>query len=51
MGIRAGAEFGAWAMTPKSRSAGNWSKLAGLPTNRILALKATDRGLTVLRGP
>jgi hypothetical protein len=38
------AEYGVWAMTPKSRSAGNWSKLAGLPTNRILALKATDDG-------
>ncbi|WP_239470775.1 hypothetical protein [Archangium violaceum] len=37
-------EFGVWAMTPKSRSAGNWSKLAGLPTNRILALEATDDG-------
>jgi len=38
------AEYGVWAMTPKSRSAGNWSKLAGLPTGRILALKATDDG-------
>jgi hypothetical protein len=38
------AEFGVWAMTPKSRSTGNWSKLDGLPTNRILALKATDDG-------
>jgi len=38
------AEFGVWAMTPKSRSAGNWSKLAGLPSNQILALKATDDG-------
>ncbi|WP_375767970.1 hypothetical protein NR798_40825 [Archangium gephyra] len=38
------AEFGVWAMTPKSRSAGNWSRLAGLPTNRILSLKATDDG-------
>jgi hypothetical protein len=38
------AEFGVWAMTPKTRSAGNWSKLAGLPTNRVLALKATDDG-------
>jgi hypothetical protein len=38
------AEFGVWAMTPKSRSAGNWSRLAGLPTERILALKATDDG-------
>ncbi len=38
------AEFGVWAMTPKSRSAGNWSKLAGLPTNRILSLKSTDDG-------
>jgi hypothetical protein len=38
------AEFGLWEMTLKSRSAGNWSKLAGLPTNRILALKATDDG-------
>ncbi|MDC0713162.1 hypothetical protein POL68_32170 [Stigmatella sp. ncwal1] len=38
------AEFGVWAMTPKSRSTGNWSKLAGLPSNRILALKATDDG-------
>ncbi|MFP2906038.1 hypothetical protein ACLESD_13455 [Pyxidicoccus sp. 3LFB2] len=38
------AEYGVWAMTPKSRSAGNWSKLAGLPTNRILSLKATDDG-------
>ncbi len=38
------AAFGVWAMTPKSRSAGNWSRLAGLPTNQILALKATDDG-------
>ncbi|WP_343073327.1 hypothetical protein [Pyxidicoccus fallax] len=38
------AQYGVWAMTPKSRSAGNWSKLAGLPTNRILSLKATDDG-------
>jgi hypothetical protein len=38
------AEYGVWAMTPKSRSAGNWSKLEGLPTNRIQALKATDDG-------
>ncbi|ADO69152.1 hypothetical protein [Stigmatella aurantiaca] len=38
------AEFGVWAMTPKSRSTGNWSKLAGLPSDRILALKATDDG-------
>nr|AIS92923.1 hypothetical protein [Stigmatella aurantiaca Sg a15] len=38
------AEFGVWSMTPKSRSSGNWSKLAGLPSNRILALKATDDG-------
>jgi hypothetical protein len=38
------AEFGVWAMTPKSRSSGNWSRLAGLPTNQILALKATDDG-------
>jgi hypothetical protein len=38
------AEFGVWAMTPKTRSVGNWTKLAGLPTDRILALKATDDG-------
>lgn len=38
------AEFGVWAMTPRSRSTGNWSKLAGLPTERILSLKATDDG-------
>ena len=38
------AEYGVWAMTLKSRSAGNWSKLTGLPTNRVLALKATDDG-------
>jgi hypothetical protein len=38
------AEFGVWAMTPKTRSSGNWSKLGGLPTDRILALKATDDG-------
>ncbi len=38
------AEFGVWAMTPKSRSAGNWSKLTGLPTDRILSLKTTDDG-------
>ncbi|RYZ35812.1 MAG: hypothetical protein EOO71_34135 [Myxococcaceae bacterium] len=38
------AEFGVWAMTPKSRSTGSWSKLAGLPSNRILSLKATDDG-------
>lgn len=38
------AEYGVWAMTPKSRSAGNWSRLSGLPTNRILSLKATDDG-------
>ncbi len=38
------AEYGVWAMTPKSRSVGNWSKVAGVPTNRILALKATDDG-------
>ncbi|MET0405515.1 MAG: hypothetical protein ABW123_24065 [Cystobacter sp.] len=38
------AQFGVWAMTPKSRSAGNWSKLSGLPTDHILALKATDDG-------
>jgi hypothetical protein len=38
------AEFGVWAMTPRSRSAGNWSKLAGLPSDRILSLKATDDG-------
>ncbi len=38
------AEFGVWAMTPKSHSAGSWSKLAGLPTDHILSLKATDDG-------
>jgi hypothetical protein len=38
------AEYGVWAMTPKSRSAGNWSKLSGLPTDRIVSLKATDDG-------
>ncbi|QRK12734.1 hypothetical protein JQX13_23490 [Archangium violaceum] len=38
------AEFGVWSLKPKSRSAGDWSKLAGLPTNQILALKATDDG-------
>jgi hypothetical protein len=38
------AEFGVWAMTPKTRSTGNWSRLAGLPTNRILSLKSTDDG-------
>ncbi|RYZ41414.1 MAG: hypothetical protein EOO72_07910, partial [Myxococcaceae bacterium] len=38
------AEYGVWAMTPRSRSTGNWSKLAGLPTDRIQALKATDDG-------
>ncbi|WP_242588508.1 two-component regulator propeller domain-containing protein [Corallococcus macrosporus] len=38
------AEYGVWALTPKSRSAGNWSKVAGLPTNRIQSLKATDDG-------
>ena len=31
-------------MTPRSRSAGNWSKLGGLPSEKILALKATDDG-------
>ncbi|WNG54030.1 hypothetical protein F0U59_03900 [Archangium gephyra] len=38
------AEYGVWVMTPKSRSAGNWSRLGGLPTSRILSLKATDDG-------
>ncbi|MFL5349642.1 MAG: hypothetical protein ACJ8AT_33010 [Hyalangium sp.] len=38
------AEYGVWAMTPKSHSAASWSKLAGLPTDRIPALKATDDG-------
>jgi hypothetical protein len=38
------AEYGVWAMTLKSRSSGSWSKLTGLPTNQILALKATDDG-------
>ncbi|HYO73351.1 MAG TPA: hypothetical protein VEU33_45530 [Archangium sp.] len=38
------AEYGVWAMTPKSRSVGNWSRLGGLPANRILSLKATDDG-------
>lgn len=38
------AEFGVWAMKPKSRSAGEWAKLSGLPTDRILSLKATDDG-------
>ncbi|WP_338023560.1 hypothetical protein [Archangium primigenium] len=38
------AEYGVWAMTPRSRSAGNWSKLGGLPSEKILALKATDDG-------
>ena len=38
------AQFGVWAMTPKSRSAGNWSRLSGLPTSQILSLKATDDG-------
>ncbi|WP_434381976.1 hypothetical protein [Melittangium boletus] len=38
------AEYGVWAMTPRSRSAGHWSKLAGLPSEKILALKATDDG-------
>ncbi|WP_257449207.1 hypothetical protein [Archangium lipolyticum] len=37
-------EFGLWAMTPKSRSAGNWSKLTGLPAKGVLALAATDDG-------
>ncbi len=38
------AQYGVWAMTPKSRSAGNWSRLTGLPTSQILSLKATDDG-------
>ncbi|WP_063934736.1 hypothetical protein, partial [Archangium violaceum] len=38
------AEYGVWAMTPKSRSAGNWTRVSGLPTSRILSLKATDDG-------
>lgn len=38
------AAYGVWAMTLKSRSAGNWSQLSGLPTSNILSLKATDDG-------
>ena len=38
------AEHGVWEMTPRSRSSGRWSKLAGVPTDRILSLKATDDG-------
>jgi hypothetical protein len=38
------AEYGVWAMTPKSRTTGNWSKLSGLPTDRTPALRATDDG-------
>ncbi|RKI01180.1 two-component regulator propeller domain-containing protein [Corallococcus sp. AB038B] len=37
-------QYGVWAMTPKNRSTGSWSKLAGLPSNRIRSLKATDDG-------
>ncbi|WP_434300475.1 hypothetical protein [Corallococcus exiguus] len=37
-------QYGVWGMTPKNRSTGSWSKLAGLPTNRIRSLKATDDG-------
>jgi hypothetical protein len=38
------AEYGVWALTPKNRSTGNWSRLSGLPSNRIAALKSTDDG-------
>jgi hypothetical protein len=38
------AEFGVWLMTPRTRSSANWTQLAGLPTNRVRALKATDDG-------
>lgn len=33
-------EYGVWRLTPTSRSAGEWLRIAGLPTDRIRALKA-----------
>ncbi len=36
--------YGVWALAPKSKTSGKWSKLTGLPTNQVLALKATDDG-------
>lgn len=38
------AMYGVWSMKMRTRSAATWAKVPGLPTDRILALKATDDG-------
>ncbi len=40
----ASAEYGLWSVVVKTRSAGEWTRVKGLPTERLLALKATDDG-------
>lgn len=37
-------EYGLWELTVVNRSTGQWKKFAGLPTERITALRATDDG-------
>jgi hypothetical protein len=40
----ASAAYGLWSMTIKSHTSADWTRVPGLPTNAILALKATDDG-------
>jgi hypothetical protein len=37
-------QYGLWKVTPTSRSSGTWTKIAGLPTDNVPALRATDDG-------
>lgn len=37
-------DYGLWSFVPNSHSSGTWTKLSGLPTDRITALKSTDDG-------
>lgn len=38
------ASYGLWSFVPSSHSSGTWTKLSGLPTERISALRATGDG-------
>lgn len=38
------ASYGLWSMTIASHTSGNWTRINGLPSNAVLALKSTDDG-------
>lgn len=40
----ASAAYGLWSMTIKSHTSADWTRVPGLPTNAVPALKATDDG-------